>query len=64
METLKKEKGDYYFKHKKFKNAVKEYEQVKASIWIQMIQKYSISSNLDIAILKQTNLKKQKNLFL
>lgn len=31
LETLKKEKGDYFFKHKKFKNAVKEYEQIKPS---------------------------------
>lgn len=29
LETLKKEKGDYFFKHKKFKNAAKEYEQVR-----------------------------------
>lgn len=31
LETLKKEKGDYYFKHKKFKNSVVEYEQVRPS---------------------------------
>ncbi len=29
LETLKKVRGDYYFKHKKFKNAVVEYEQVR-----------------------------------
>lgn len=29
LETLKKEIGDYYFKHKKYKNAIKEYEQVR-----------------------------------
>ena len=31
LETLKMAKGDYFFKHKKFKNAVVEYEQVKSS---------------------------------
>jgi len=29
LESLKKEKGDYYFKHKKYKNAIIEYEQVR-----------------------------------
>ena len=29
LEELKKAKGDYYFKHKKFKNAAVEYEQVR-----------------------------------
>jgi len=29
LETLKKEKGDYFFEHKKFKNAIEEYEQVR-----------------------------------
>lgn len=29
LESLKKEKGDYYFKHKKYKNAVVEYERVR-----------------------------------
>jgi len=29
LESLKKAKGDYYFKHKKYKNSVLEYEQVR-----------------------------------
>lgn len=29
LESLKKSKGDYYFKHKKYKNAIVEYKQVK-----------------------------------
>lgn len=29
LESLKKAKGDYYFKHKKYKNAILDYQQVK-----------------------------------
>lgn len=29
LESLKKSKGDYYFKHKKYKNAILDYQQVK-----------------------------------
>ncbi len=62
METLKKEKGDYYFKHKKFKNAVKEYEQVKASN-LDSDDRNTYFFKLGYSYFETDKPKKAKNLF-
>jgi len=62
LEELKKAKGDYYFKHKKFKNAAVEYEQVRPANLAQD-DRYIFFFKLGYSYFMNDKPKKAKNYF-